>query len=276
MDFVAEIQFDELTYRELISELKLKTGVVLEGYRIGVAYRRISRRIRKTDCKSLAEYLDYLHKNPGEAEELARLVTLPVGRFFRNQEVFEMLEEEILPVIFNEARPDEKLLAWSAGCGEGEEAYSLAIILKKSFTTGMKRHPFSVIGTDVNSAALQKAKSACYEESRLIEMPDALKRRFLKQKEGCWEVPGIIRELVKFRRESLPDGKGVLPSNLITMRNLLIYYNRELQDRLLRKVHSCLKPGGTLVLGKSETLPAKFREYFGTISSHNRIYRKAS
>jgi len=276
MDFVAEILFDERTYLKLVRELESRTGVVLEGYRRGVAQRRISRRIRQTGCSTLREYLSYLRRNSSEAEELARFVTLPVGRFFRNREVFDVVKKEALPIIFDAARPGEKLFAWSAGCGEGEEAYSLAMILTNSFVKEMRQNPFSITGTDVNSAAIEKARSARYESSQLEEAPIAIKKRCFVRREKYWEVKDVVRELVKFKRQSLPSGRGITLSNLIMMRNLLIYYDRDHQEAFVTKVTLCLKPGGILVLGKSETLPAGFRDRFETISSHNRIYRKAS
>jgi len=276
MNPAVEIPFDEGIYVKLIQELKARTGVSLLGYRPKVAQRRIERRARKLGCAGVEDYLAYLRKNSEEAEKLISFVTIPVGRFFRNREVFEMIERDVFPAIFDAKRPGEEVLIWSAGCGEGEEIYSIAMIIMQGFSTKMKQNPPRLIGSDVNPAALEKARSAGYEYSRTMEMAVELKNRYFQRSGNCLEVKDYVRKMVEFRLESILEGKGVADSDMVLMRNLLIYFDREHQDLLLKKVARCLKPGGFLALGKSETLPAKFKGDFKVVSSQNRIYRKAS
>lgn len=270
-----DILFDEAVYRQLAYELKARTGVGLNGYRPGIAQRRIARRARSLDFKTLEEYLSFLRNSPSEAENLAKMITLPVGRFFRNRDVFDIIEKKVFPAIFSDAAAASKITFWNAGCGEGEEPYGLAMVLDKKFNKECKLFRLRIIATDVNPGALQNAKIACYDKEKLMEVDAGTKNRYFIQEGKVWRVRDEIREMVEFRRESLPDGTGVPSSDMVMLRNLLIYFDRERQELILKKVIGCIKPGGFLVLGKAETLPAVFRNVFETISSPQRIYRKA-
>ena len=274
MNSKAEILFDEATYNKLVVDLKASTGVGLVGYRRGVAQRRISRRARNVGCLTLADYLNYFRRDSSEPEKLASLVTLPVSKFFRNKDVFDAIAERVLPQVFDKARKDEKIFIWCAGCGEGEEVYSIAITLKTQFENELDINPCSIIGTDVNLSAVEKAGAGVYDEKRLEEVPPSIKHKFFGQTDGGWSINREIRQMVAFRREALPEGRGVGKAHLVMLRNLLIYFDRDRQELILDKVVKCVKRDGFLVLGKSETLPGRFREMLDTVSAPQRIYRK--
>ncbi len=276
MDFVNEFPFEQEQYKNLLLLLKRKTGLDLEGYRTGVAHRRIARRARKVGCGSLEQYLAYLRKNTEEARVLAEFVTLPVGRFFRNRRVFEAVEKKVLPVLFAEAPRGRKLRLWSAGCGEGEEVYTMAMMLKEKFSRPMKEKPVEIVATDINSMAIKNAQGGRYEESRMAETPPIYRKKYFTEKDKCLQLDPSVMKMVKFRVESLQEGRGVRGSNLTVMRNLLIYFDRPRQDAIMQKITDCLTGGGFLVLSKTEMLPENFRERYQTVSSENRIYRKAS
>jgi len=276
VDFVNEFFFEREQYETLLLLLKRKTGLDLEGYRTSVAQRRIARRARKVGCRNIEQYLAYLRKNAEEARTLAEFVTLPVGRFFRNREVFEAIEKEVLPVLFAEVPGGRKIRLWSAGCGEGEEAYTMGMILKEKFSEQMKERPVEIIATDINSMAIKNAQQGLYEKSRMVETPPLYMRKYFSERDKYFQVDENIIKMVKFRVESLRNGRGVKGANLTLMRNLLIYFDRPRQEAIVEKITDCLAKGGFLVLSKTEMLPENYRARYKQVSPENRIYRKAS
>lgn len=276
MDFVNEFSFGQEQYKTLLLFLKRKTGLDLEGYRTSVAQRRIARRARKVGCRDLRQYLAYLRKNADEARILAEFVTLPVGRFFRNREVFGAIEKKVLPVIFAEAGRERRIRIWSAGCGEGEEAYTMAMMLKEKFSEQMKKSPVEIVATDINSMAIKNARQGRYEKSRLEETHPLYRKKYFTEKDKFLQLDENIIKMVRFRVESLREGRGVRGTDLAVMRNLLIYFDRAGQEAIMEKITGCLARRGFLVLSKTETMPEKFKTRYQQVSSENRIYRKAS
>lgn len=269
-----DIAFSDAQYEALIRIIKRRTGMDIEGYRPGVAQRRIARRIRATGCSSVDKYLDYVINRADEAHEVARLITIQVSQFFRNPEVFEVLGRVVFPDVFANKRLGEGVTVWSAGCAEGEEAYSAVILLLRKHSGSFNRHPTKVVGTDVNARSLEFAKRGRYDEAKIKAVDDSIKSRYFRFKDGQWELKPLVRKLVEFRLENLFTGHGVKDSDVILARNLLIYFDRERQEAIFNKLAECLIPGGYLVLGKSETLPARMRETLRPVALRERVYRK--
>lgn len=266
--------FHPAQYEVLWKILKSRTGMDLAGYREGVAGRRVARRVRATKCDSIEEYFELLKGDQEEADELFNQITIHVSHFFRNPEVFELLGSRIINEVFSSVKPGEDVKLWSAGCAEGEEAYSLAILLLKRYANKLAEHSVKIIATDVNPRNLEMARSARYEDKRVALVDDSLKKRYFKYSKGMWKLKPRVREQVEFRRENLLDGEGVPGADIVLARNVLIYFSRHRQEKLLERLVTCLKPGGYLVLGKSETLPAFWRKDLQSVAPRQRIYRK--
>jgi chemotaxis protein methyltransferase CheR len=169
---------------------------------------------------------------------------------------------------------NEGVTVWSAGCAEGEEPYSVAILLLKLFSLSFSHHPPKVIGTDVNPRNIESAMKGVYDESKVALVDDSVKKRYFRMYDGQYGLKPAVRKLVEFRVENTFNGPGVKGADVILARNLLIYFDRERQEMLLNKLIGCLNNDGFLVLGKSETLPARMRDTIRPVALKERVYRK--
>lgn len=274
MDFLQYPPFPEDKYNEVVRLIKNRTGMDLKGYRKGVAQRRIARRARTRGFQSIDKYMEFLATDREEARALVRLVTIQVSQFFRNPEVFRALGLEILPGVFASKGEGEPVRIWSVGCAEGEEPYSVAMLLLEYHNRRLARNPAEVLGTDVNSESIDRASKGVYETKKMALVDDLLKRRYFRPKAGAWEIRPMVRKLVRFRVENTFRGKGLDGADVVLARNMLIYFDRERQEALLRKMVKSINEGGYLILGKSETMPLWSKDSFRPVFLRERIYRK--
>jgi len=225
---------------------------------------RLQKRIRVLHLDSLEQYCDYLFSEKGIQNELAHLydvITTNKTEFFREQSHFDFLTRTVIPQLITREGIGikQKLALWSAGCATGEEPYTLAIVLSELITQ-FPDFQFSIIASDISTKALEKAKLAVYHESQIGMIPENIKKKyFLRSKDKNQHLVRIIpglRKMVDFRRINLMDEKFYLPQkmDIIFCRNVLIYFDKNTQEILIRKFTHCLKSGGYLFLGHAETL----------------------
>jgi chemotaxis protein methyltransferase CheR len=220
----------------------------------------VSERMNATRTDSVAAYLAMLTGPQGGAERQALLdeVTIPETHFFRNPPQVRALRKYVLPELLRQAGPNRRLRIWSAGCATGEEAYTIAILIRELLPQS-SGWDIKVVATDVSTRALNAGRAAQYSE-RAFVMTDALdlSRWFVMDTtSGSWEVRDEVRELVEFRHHNLvteapPFEEGQV--DLILCRNVTIYFDRETTRRLMKRLHSRLRDGGYLFLGHAETL----------------------
>jgi chemotaxis protein methyltransferase CheR len=262
--------FDRL--RNILKSLK---NFNIDIYKDKCIRRRIGIRIRARRCLTAEEYCDLVLTDELELERLLKVLTIHVSNFFRNPPTFSKLTEDIFPYLFEreqrEARGGIKL--WSVGCAGGEEPYTLAIILKDSFNAKMKKVPVEIVATDVDRLVLEQAIQGVYPEERLKDVAPQLLERYFETFQGRYRLANVVREMVVFRQGDLFDGDHYPESDLILCRNVLIYFERIQQERIIRRFAEVLGSGGVLVLGKSETLVGDTRRFFQTICPFERIYR---
>jgi chemotaxis protein methyltransferase CheR len=263
------------TFATILNILKRSRGFNLDIYKNKCIKRRIAIRIRKTGCASAGEYGELLMNDAGETDQLLKVLTIHVSQFFRNPSAFEKLKNDVLPYLFSRCEQEGRssLIIWSVGCAGGEEPYSLALILKESFATAMMRTEVGIIASDVDREVLEMAQSGVYREERLIEVPPETKERWFTPEGKDFRLAQEIRDMVTFRRSDLFDIDSVPDSDLILCRNVLIYLERDHQEKILMRFAKALSGGGVLVLGKSETLVRESRRHFQTICPIERIYR---
>lgn len=254
--------------------LKNSKGFSLDSYKDKCIKRRIAIRIRATHSKSAEEYCDLLIKDAAELDLLLKVLTIHVSQFFRNLPTFTKLREEILPYLFARATGEQRtgLNFWSVGCASGEEPYSLALILKESFAAEMGRVKVSILATDVDEGIIETARKGVYGEERLLEVTSALRKHWFVPHGRKYQLLPEIRAMVDFRRGDLLGGGAFPTSDLILCRNVLIYLERQEQERILTGFANVLGTGGILVLGKAETLVGASRRLFRTVCPVERIY----
>jgi len=252
--------------------LKARSGFSLEGYKDKCVKRRINIRVRATQAPSPEDYCELLIHSATEQDHLLRVLTIHVSHFFRNPSTFQKLSKEILPALLEE-RPDRPLRLMSMGCAGGEEPYSLALIIREHFATALAEGRVTIQGTDVDAATLDNARAALYHPDRLAEVaPELLARWFIREGER-FRLHREISSLVDFAHADLNDINGFQECDLILCRNVLIYFERGRQEEILNSFADALRSGGTLVLGKSETLFGEVRKRFRTVCPVERIYR---
>jgi chemotaxis protein methyltransferase CheR len=255
--------------------LKSARGFNLDIYKDKCIRRRIAIRIRATHCHTAEEYGDLLRQNPLESDLLLKVLTIHVSQFFRNPSTFDKMRTEIIPYLLNATgtKEEEGLTFWSVGCASGEEPYSIALILKEFFPREAKKGRIAILATDVDANILEAARNGIYGEERLVEVPESMKERWFSKEEGKYFLTPEIKEMADFRKMDLFDRESFPESDLILCRNVLIYFEREQQEKILNGFADVLRRGGILILGKSETLFGSIRARFQTICPVERIYR---
>ena len=272
LDISAE-EFDCI--RDILKQLRQFN---LDAYKDKCVKRRIAIRVRATYCTTVQEYCDLLHNRDSEVDKLLKVLTIHVSQFFRNHSAFEKLQQEIIPYLFSIARQDgrKELDCWSVGCATGEEPYSLAMLFADHFSEETRQIPARIFGTDVDEATLHAAREARYVEERLVELPEKYKSRFFRELQGKYLLADEIKGMVAFNQGDISHDDIFQESDLILCRNMLIYFEREQQVNVIRNFARVLRPGGILVLGKSESLFGECRKYFQTVCPVERIYRVVS
>ena len=255
--------------------LKSIKGFNLDIYKDKCIRRRIAIRIRATHCRSAEEYGEILRQKADEPDQLLKVLTIHVSQFFRNLPTFEKLRAEIIPYLFElrDASGRGRLTFWSVGCASGEEPYSLALILKEFFPRESIRERVAILATDVDTNILEVARLGIYGEERLAEVPETIRNRWFRKQDGQYHLLPEIKEMTDFIKSDLADRDSFPECDLILCRNVLIYFERQHQEKILNGFADVLRKGGILVMGKSETLFGTIRARFQTVCPIERIYR---
>ena len=248
------------------------TGRDFTQYRTSTILRRIMRRMQFHRLEDPALYLEMLNSQPEEARALAEDLLITVSSFFRDPTVFRALEEKVLPEIFEHKEEGDEIRVWSAGCATGEEAYSLAILLLEEADRRELTVPIQIFGSDLHPRALQKAREGYYSGELESAVGSERLRRYFKQEAGGYRIRPELRERVVFSAHNLLGDPPFSQIDLISCRNVLIYLERHLQERVIELFHYALKPEGFLMLGLSEAVEAT--ELFRSIDGPSRIFRK--
>lgn len=268
-----EINDEELAEIGLI--LSMRRGFRMSAYKDKYLMRRVFIRMRSVRCKDVAEYCNLLRRSDQELDLLQKVLTIHVSQFFRNPSMFEKLRTDILPDLFKGVKETaEPLRFWCLGCAGGEEPYSLAILLRESFSRDIHQTQTSILGTDIDVATLEIAQQAEYNADRLQDVSSGLREHYFSQHGTRFRLIPEIREMVTFMHGDITNVEQYVASNLVLCRNTLIYFNRADQEKIQNGIADILPPGGILVLGKSETLVGEVRRRFVPICPVERIYRR--
>jgi two-component system, chemotaxis family, CheB/CheR fusion protein len=216
--------------------------------------RRIGRRMAVHKIEDIAGYFRYLQQNPAEIQTLFKDLVICVTSFFRDSEAFKALETKVIPDILAHKSPEQPIRVWVPGCGSGEEALSIAIILDEAMEKTNQHRLVQIFATDIDPEAIDKARVGEYPESIAADVaPERLKRYFLK-KDGTYRIKQEIREMVIYALQNLISDPPFSKLDLISCRNVLIYLDTDLQKQILPLFHFTLNPNGYLFLGSSETI----------------------
>jgi chemotaxis protein methyltransferase CheR len=256
--------------------IKNMRGIDIAARKSDCILRRISLRMRVTNCSDIDNYCALLRQSEQELDLLLKLLTIHVSQFYRNPSLFEKLRSEVLPNIFDrlKQRSAKVFHICSLGCAKGEEPYSLALLLKDSFSNELKQTSVQIAAVDIDEQTLAAARLAEFEGERLKSLPDHLKQRYFRSGPSGFSLDSEIKDMVSFYQNDINGNIHLPASDLLLCRNTLIYFNRGAQEAILNRIADMLAPEGILVLGKSETIVGETRNRFSPVCRVERIYRK--
>ncbi|MCG5513923.1 chemotaxis protein CheB [Ectothiorhodospira shaposhnikovii] len=239
---------------EIIVILRARTGHDFTHYKTKTLCRRIERRMGLHQLDSLPGYIQYLRNNPQEVDLLFQELLIGVTHFFRDPPAWEALIKQALIPMIQRAGPLSTLRAWVAGCSTGEEAYSLAIAFREALETVAPtgQVTLQIFATDLNEQAIERARRGIFPAGIAADVSEPRLNKYFQRDDSGYRVNRAIRETVVFATQNVIMDPPYTKLDLLICRNVLIYLDGELQNRLLRLFHYSLRPGGILLLGNAE------------------------
>ena len=267
---------DEEQITPILAILKARTKYDFRGYRKTMLLRRVRRRMGLCQITTLSAYMERLRADADEVEQLFQDMLIGVTSFFRDPNAFEVLEQRVLEDLVQRADPDRPVRVWVAGCASGEEAYSIAMLLIEAFTRRQRRVSLQLFATDIDEASLETARQGVYPTSITADVsPERLSQFFTVENDAQYRVKKELRESVVFAPHNLIRDAPFSHLDLVSCRNLLIYFTPEMQREVIALFHFALRPDGYLLLGPSESVGAH-RDLFQTLSEKWRLFRRTA
>ncbi len=260
-------------FARVLQLLRGVSGLEFRLYKEQTLRRRIARRMVLLRMDTLADYVRYLQARSDELRTLQEESLISVTRFFRDPEFWESLKGTLLPALFHGRAPERPVRIWCAGCATGEEAFSLAIAVLEFLSANNLDTPVQIFGTDASDRAIDFARTAIYPESLAGEITaDRLRRFFVKVDRG-YQISKRVRDTCIFARQNLSGDPPFSHIDILSCRNVMIYFRQGLQRRVIATFHYALEPGGYLLLGMSESL-REFPDLFGVFDRKHKVYIK--
>ncbi|MEP7365711.1 MAG: chemotaxis protein CheB [Acidobacteriota bacterium] len=256
--------------------LRSQTGHDFSGYKRSTLTRRIERRMAVHQIDQIGDYIRYLQLTRSEVDALFRDLLIGVTNFFRDSEIFETLQKEVIPRLFRTAAAGDAIRVWVPGCSTGEEAYSIAMLMREYMEETKANFRVQVFATDIDSEAIEDARSGVYPSSIVADVSAERLAHFFEQDRpdgDTFRIHKTIRDMLVFSEHNLIRDPPFSKLDLISCRNLLIYMGTELQKKLMRLFHYALKPDGILVLGSSESVGDSINIY-AVVDRSAKIYQR--
>jgi len=262
-------------FQGLTRKISLERGFGCASYKEKCLRRRIAVRMRARGVHTYDDYARILDVDADEYDRLLDVLTINVTKLFRNWDVYASIAANVVPVLFHRNTPSIRV--WSAGCSAGQEPYSLAVLFHRyAAMNGMLPQigRVRILGTDIDRRCLEAAERGQFEAPDFSDTPDDLRSRYFSASSPSTVSAGV-RALVRFeRRDLLGEPAPAETFDLIVCRNVLIYFDRDTQERVFEKFYETLAPDGFLVLGKVETLLGPIRSHFAPVDARERIFRR--
>lgn len=264
---------------ELLEHVKEQRAIDFSAYRMSTIKRRLGIRLSAAGSPDYAEYYRYVTENPAELDDLIDSLTIKVSCFFRNPFVFEALHEFVIPELLDALNGDE-LRIWCAGCARGEEPYSIAILLKElTRKEDICPRKIFIIGSDIDREALDDAENGLYSVESLSEIKKGYLDRYFAFNNGVYRISDEIKSMVTFAYHDITTAstpkEGVFSDyHMILCRNVLIYFERELYEKVLKGLSGFVLKDGYLVMGEAEHMPSELMKGFDETLARTKIFRK--
>jgi chemotaxis protein methyltransferase CheR len=269
---------DDLTddeFAAITQLLRERRQFDLDQYKDRCIRRRIAKRLRSCKVTDVDSYLKRLKMDRDELDTLLATISIHVSHFFRNPDTYRILEQKILPDLCQRARDAGRteLTLWSAGCASGEEPYSLALLVDDMNAKDLK---INILATDVSEPVLDTARGGTFEDLRLKEVPSEVLEKYFHEVNNHYQVIEPIRNQVEFRHHNIMTASDYPSADLILCRNVMIYFTRQEQERILSRFAATLPEHGALVLGRSETMTGDIRRCYQSEFPVERVYRRTA
>jgi two-component system CheB/CheR fusion protein len=262
--------------QQICAILRSQVGHDFRGYKVNTFLRRVQRRMQANEIAAPEAYVEFLRQTPAEAGALFRDLLINVTNFFRDEAAFELLASSVIPSLFKGRGADDTIRIWSPGCATGEEAYSIGILMAEHMSTLSEPPRVQIFATDIDSRALSVARTARYPEALLESVSEERRRRFFVPDNGTWQVCKEVRDLCVFSPHSVIRDPPFSRMDLVSCRNLLIYFGAEIQKAVIPTFHYSLRPGGYLFLGHAESLQGLSEKFKFIYHNKGTVYQKVS
>lgn len=256
-----EATLSEPVFNQLRAIVRERAGIDFPDEKQYLLESRVRPRLVACGVSSFEEYVRYLEQahDPNEITHLLNAVTINETSFFRHSAQFEALGEVLIPEVIRQRRSNgsHKVRLWSAACSAGDEAYSLAILIKERVKPRYPHLEFQIIGTDIDTDVLERARAGRYRKRAVRNVPTAYLHKYFQRSDGAFELHSSIREMVTFRSLNLTDMQDMRRMqdfDVIMCANVLIYFSQPKKRQVLNSMHRSLRPGGYLLVGGSEAL----------------------
>jgi len=240
-------------YQDFIQQIKRKTGIDLALYKEAQMKRRLTTFYEKKGYTSFHDFFKALNGDADLLNQFLDRMTINVSEFYRNKQRWDVLENKILARLLKNS---QTVKVWSAASSTGEEPYTLSLVLSNYIPL----NKISILATDIDANAIQKAKIGVYPERSLQEVPISTKDKYFKKQGDYYEIADVIKQTVSFKKHNLLADRFEKNFDLIVCRNVLIYFTEEAKEILYQKFSDALKPGGVLFVGSTEQIfnPIKY------------------
>jgi len=262
--------------KEIIDSVIGASDLDARQYKHSTFERRVQRRMMDLRIKSLSEYAQKIGEDPKEAEALSQALLIGVTDFFRDDAPYSIIKQQIIPEIIKQAYDEDRSIRiWCPGCATGEEPYSIAMLFREALLDMPFKIEVQIFATDISRKHLEEAGRGEYSEERISNVPEDLRSKYFSKNEtdGRWTVNTDLRKMIVFAPHDLLSDPPFTKLDLITCRNILIYFSIEAQQRIIGGFSFGLKERAFLFLGASETVGGQ-RDAFEFIDARNRIFRR--
>ena len=267
------IEVEESAMHHLFRMMKDECGIDFGFYKPATVMRRIERRILLSRCENFDQYVTLVEENGDELNALYRDLLIGVTRFFRDEVAFERLEKNVLPTLLTRLNPGDQFRAWVAGCATGEEVYSLAMLVFEQLEELQLQLDVKIFATDAHRSSLEFAGAGIFPDSSLADISDERRRRFFVRTSRGYQLSPEIRSMIVFAQHNVITDAPFTKLDFVSCRNMLIYFQSDVQARVISLFHFALKKNGILFLGPSETM-GELASEFTTLDSQWKFYQK--
>ena len=265
---------EPMDFDEFLRETAPLLGLQWRPFQRRGIKRKIERRITDIGLSKFDEYLLRVKSDSEEKNTFSKILTVTISSFFRDKEVFRIIEDSVIPTIIKN-RKEGNLKIWSMGCASGEEPYTLALLWDQKFEKIYPQINLCLLATDIDEKMLERAVEGKYKRSSFKEIPDEILKKFFKMDSEFYILDQVIRESVEFKRHDILHEEPFSGMDIVFCRNLAFtYFSKESQIKIIKKIAQSLKREGYLVIGREETIPLIYPTLFISIHPAENIYKK--